>query len=267
MRLQDKIAIVIGAGQSPGEGIGNGRATALRFAEEGATVLAVDLRLDSAEDTAAMIRKAGGEAIAFAADVTKEATLAAAIAEAQRRWGRIDILHNNVGVSIAGGDASPTEITVEAFDRCVAINLRGAVMACKHVLPIMRQQRSGAIVNISSTAATLNYPLVAYKATKAALIAYTQQLAIQNAEYGIRANCILPGLMDTPMAVDTRARVGNRSRAEVAAERDARVPLRHKMGTAWDVANAALFLASDEANFVTGVALLVDGGASLNALG
>jgi len=104
-------------------------------------------------------------------------------------------------------------------------------------------------------------PLVAYKATKAAMITFTEQLALHNAPYGIRANCILPGLMDTPMAVDTRARASNRSRAEVAAERDARVPLRGKMGTGWDVANAALFLASDEANFITGVALPVDGGA------
>ena len=135
-------------------------------------------------------------------------------------------------------------------------------MACKHVLPIMRLQQSGAIINISSVAARENsYPLVTYKATKAAMIAFTEQLALQNASYGIRANCILPGLMDTPMAVDTRARASNRSRAEVAAERDAKVPLRGRMGTAWDVANAALFLASDEANFVTGVALPVDGGA------
>ena len=137
-------------------------------------------------------------------------------------------------------------------------------MACKHVIPIMRQQRAGAIIMISSLAALENYPFVAYKATKAAMIAFTQQVAIQNAEYGIRANVILPGLMDTPMAVDTRARVSGKSRAQVAAERDARVPLRRKMGTAWDVANAALFLASDEANFITGVALLVDGGGALN---
>src|SRR5690348_2895311 len=141
-------------------------------------------------------------------------------------------------------------------------HLRGTIMACKHVLPIMRLQRSGAIINISSVAARENsYPLVTYKATKAAMIAFTEQLALQNAPYGIRANCILPGLMDTPMAVDTRARASNRSRAEVAAERDAKVPLRGRMGTAWDVANAALFLASDEANFITGVALPVDGGA------
>ena len=261
MRLADKIAIIVGAGQSPGEGMGNGRATALRFAREGAKILAVDRSMESAEETAALVAKEGGECIAFEADVTKEATLAAAIAVAQRRWGRIDILHNNVGVSIAGGDASPLEITEEAFDRVCAINLRGTVMACKHVLPVMRRQRSGVIINISSVAAWENYPLVTYKATKAAMIAFTQQLAIQNAEFGVRANVILPGLMDTPMAVDTRARHSGKSRAEVAAGRDARVPLRHKMGTAWDVANAALFLASDEANFITGVALPVDGGA------
>jgi len=261
MRLKDKIAIIVGAGQSPGEGLGNGRATALRFVQEGAKVLAVDRDLASAEETARLAGKEGGECIAFEADVTKERTLAAAIKAAQDRWGKIDILHNNVGVSIAGGDASPLEITEEAFDRVCAINLRGTVMACKHVLPLMRAQRSGVIINISSIAAWEMFPTVAYKATKAALIAYTQQLAIQNAEFGVRANVILPGLMDTPMAVDTRARISGRSRAEIAALRDAEVPLRKRMGTAWDVANAALFLASDEASFITGVALPVDGGA------
>ncbi|HEY2966961.1 MAG TPA: SDR family NAD(P)-dependent oxidoreductase [Casimicrobiaceae bacterium] len=261
MRLKDKIAIIVGAGQSPGEGLGNGRATALRFVQEGAKVLAVDRDLASAEETARLAGKEGGECIAFEADVTKERTLAAAIEAAQDRWGKVDILHNNVGVSIAGGDASPLEITEEAFDRVCAINLRGTVMACKHVLPLMRAQRSGVIINISSIAAWMMFPTVAYKATKAALIAYTQQLAIQNAEFGVRANVILPGLMDTPMAVDTRARISGKSRAEIAALRDAEVPLRRRMGTAWDVANAALFLASDEANFITGVALPVDGGA------
>jgi NAD(P)-dependent dehydrogenase (short-subunit alcohol dehydrogenase family) len=269
MRLKDKIAIVVGAGQSPGEGMGNGRATVLRFAQEGAKVLAVDNNLASAEETAAAVRQdarerayeAGGECVAFAADVTKEAALQAMVADARERWGRIDILHYNVGVSIAGGDAPLDKITEDAFDRIAAINLRGAIMACKHVLPVMREQRSGVIVTISSVAAWEQYPNVVYKATKAGLIAFTQQIAIQNAEHGIRANVILPGLMDTPMAVDTRARATGKGRAEVAAGRDARVPLRHKMGTAWDVANAALFLASDEANFITGVALPVDGGA------
>ena len=261
MRLGERIAIVVGAGQGPGEGLGNGRATALLFARNGAKVLAVDSNLESAKETAAIVAEDGGQCVAFEADVTKEATLKAAVDEAVTRWGRIDVLHNNAGVSLAGGDASPLEITEEAFDRISAINLRGCIMACKHALPIMRAQRSGVIITISSVAAWEVYPTVAYKATKAAMIAYTQQVAIQNAEFGVRANVILPGLMDTPMAVDTRARVSGKSRAEVAAMRDAKVPLRKKMGTAWDVANAALFLASDEANFITGVALPVDGGA------
>ena len=266
MRLENKTAIIVGAGQGPGEGLGNGRATALRFAQEGAEVMCVDRDLAAAEATLAMVRAAGGQGFAHAADVTHEAELAAMVAAALGHWGRIDILHYNVGVSIAGGDASPTEITEEAFDRIHAINLRGLVMAVKHALPPMRAQGAGAIVAISSAAAKHNYPYVAYKATKAAMLAYIQQIAIQNARWGVRANVILPGLMDTPMAVDTRARATNRTRAEVAAERDAKVPLRGKMGTAWDVANAALFLASDEANFITGVCLPVDGGTLVNVV-
>ena len=262
MRLATKVAMVVGAGQSPGETLGNGRATALTFAREGAKVLAVDRDIASAERTAELIRELGGEVEPFEADVTDEEALRRAVADCIERWGRLDILHNNVGISVSGGDASPTEITQEAFDLIMAVNLRGIVMACKHALPVMRKQRSGVIINISSLAAIENYPWVAYKASKAAVVAYTRQVAIQNAEYGIRANAILPGLMDTPMAVDTRARAWNRTRAEIAAERDAKVPLRNKQGSAWDVANAALFLASDEAGFITGVALPVDGGAS-----
>lgn len=259
--LTGRTAIVVGAGQSPGEGMGNGRASALLYARQGARVLSVDRDLKQAEETAQQVTEAGGIAEACVADVTEEASLKAAIASCQERWGSVDILHNNVGVSLAGGDAPVTEITEEAFDNVVANNLRGTVMACKHALPIMREQKSGVIINISSMAAWITYPYVTYKATKAAMIAFTQQLAIQNAEYGIRANVILPGKINTPMAVDTRARVWGKTRAEVEAERDASVPLRKKMGTAWDVANAALFLASDEANFITGVALPVDGGA------
>ena len=263
MRLKDRVAIVVGAGQSPGEGIGNGRATALTFAREGARVLCVDHNLQSGQETVDMIAATGGTAVAFRADVTKIADLEAMAEDARARWGRIDILHNNVGVSLAGGDAELGNFTEEALDRCVAINLKSCIFAAKHVIPIMRKQNSGAIINISSMAAITTYPYVAYKATKAAMIAFTEQLAYQNAEYGIRANVILPGLMNTPMAVDTRAREFRKSRAEVEAERDAKVPLRRKMGTGWDVANAALFLASDEASFITGVTLPVDGGASV----
>jgi len=261
-RLEGKVAIVVGAGQSPGEGMGNGRATAIRFAQEGAKILAVDRDFGSANATANMVtQQEGQECIAFEADVTDERTLAKALEFARLRWGRIDILHNNVGVSVGGGDSSLLELSEETFDRINAINLRGTMMACKHVIPVMREQRSGSIINISSIAAWVDYPLVVYKATKAAMIAFTQQLALHNAAYGVRVNVILPGLMDTPMAVDTRAQATGEKRATIAAQRDKRVPLRGKMGTAWDVANAALFLASDEANFITGAALPVDGGA------
>jgi len=263
-RLQDKIAIIVGAGQAPGPtpAIGNGRATALLFAREGAKVFAVDRYLEAAEATAALIREEGGEAAAHAADVTIEADMAGMVAACTAKWGRIDVLHNNVGISVEGGDAPVTEITTEAFDRIVAVNLRSMVYACKHTLPVMREQRSGAIVSISSMAAVTSYPWVGYKATKMAMIELTRQIAFQNAEYGIRANVILPGKMDTPMAVDRRAEAFDRPRAEISAERDATVPLRGKQGTGWDIAHAALFLASDEAGFITGVALPVDGGAS-----
>ena len=264
-RLDGKVAVAIGAGQSPGAGLGNGRATPIRFAREGARVLAVDRDLASAEETAELIRKEGYECVACAADVTSEAQLAAALQEARRRWGSLDVLYNNVGVSLGGGDAQLQDITEEAFDNVYRINLRGTAFACKQAVKIMREQRSGAIVNMASAAAVENFPTVAYKATKAAVIALTQQLAIQNAPYGIRANCIMPGLIDTPMAVDTRARRTGKSIEEIRAERDAKVPLRGRQGTAWDVANAALFLASDEADFVTGVGLLVDGARVLDA--
>src|SRR5690348_5060223 len=263
MRLKDRIAIVVGAGQSAGEGMGNGRATAITFAREGARVLCVDRYLTSAQETVDMIAAKGGTAVAFEADVTRESEINAMVADAKSRWGRIDILHNNVGVSLAGGDAELAAITEEAIDRVVAINLKSCIFSAKYTIPIMREQMSGSIINISSMAAITTYPYVAYKATKSAMIAFTEQLAYQNAQYGIRANVILPGLMNTPMAVDTRAREWHKTRAEVEAERDSKVPLRRKMGTGWDVANAALFLASDEANFITGVTLPVDGGSSV----
>src|SRR4029078_10044744 len=234
MRLKDRVAIVVGAGQSPGEGIGNGRATALTCAREGAKVLCVDHHVDSAQETVDLIAAKGGTAAAFKADVTKGAELKAMVADAHSRWGRIDVLHNNVGVSLSGGDAELLEISEEAFERCVAINLKSCIWAARHVIPIMRQQQSGAIINISSMAAITTYPYVAYKATKSAMIAFTEQLAYQNAQYGIRANVILPGLMNTPMAVDNRAREFKKSRAEVEAERDSKVPLRQKMGNGLD---------------------------------
>lgn len=266
MRLRNKVAIIIGAGQSPGEGVGNGRAVALLFAREGAKVCCVDRSLEAAEATARLIRDQGGEAHALAADAADETSLKRAIDDCVARWGRIDTLHYNVGVSLGGGDKPPLEITEAAFDTINAINLRGLVMAAKHAIPVMRRQQSGSIIAISSIAAlSSTYPTVAYKVSKAGMIAFIEQIAQHNAAFGVRANVILPGLMDTPMAVDTRAREWGKSRSEIVADRDARVPLRRKMGSAWDVAHAALFLASDEANFITGISLPVDGGASLRS--
>jgi len=268
MRMKGKTAIIIGAGQGPGVGMGNGRATAIVLAREGARVMCVDIDLPSAEETARLAqdagKAAGSECFGHKSDVRRDADMKVMVEAAMKRWGRIDVLHYNVGVSLAGGDRPPTEITEEAFDNVNTLNLRGFVMAVKHTLPIMRAQKSGSIVSISSVAAhAANYATVAYKTSKVGMIAFTEQIAFHGAADGVRANVILPGLMDTPMAVDTRAREWGKSRDEVAAARDARVPLRRKMGTAWDVANAALFLASDEANFITGVALPVDGGALL----
>jgi NAD(P)-dependent dehydrogenase (short-subunit alcohol dehydrogenase family) len=264
-RLEGKVAIVIGSGQSPGQGVGNGRAVAMRFAREGACVLAVDRNLASAEDTVALIRKEGFEAQACGADVTRGVELADAMADALRRWGSLDILHNNVGISLQGGDADLMEISEESFDNIYRINLRGTAFACKHALVIMREQNAGSIVNVSSAAAWGKYPYVAYKATKAGVIALTEQLALQHAPHNIRVNAILPGLIDTPMAVETRARAWNQTREQVVAERNAKIPL-GRSGTGWDVANAALFLASEEAGFITGVSLVVDGGRLLNRI-
>jgi NAD(P)-dependent dehydrogenase (short-subunit alcohol dehydrogenase family) len=173
--------------------------------------------------------------------------------------GHIDILHNNIGASIELGDQSADLLTEEAFDRSFAVNLKSSWLSIKHVLPIFRKQNKGSIVNISSLAAAQAYPLLGYKTMKAAVIAMTENVAAANASYGIRANAILPGLMNTPMAIESRVGQG-RAREEVIAARDSRIPLGKKMGTGWDVANAALFLHSDEAAFITGIALIIDGG-------
>ena len=170
MRLKDKVAVIVGAGQTPGMTMGNGRATALLFAREGAKVWAVDRDLASAEETAAMIAKEGGTAMAAAADITDEAAIEKTIADCAAKWGRIDILHNNVGLSLAGGDSVIEQITPEAFDRVTAINLRGMVITCKHVLPIMKKQQSGVIISISSLAVLESYPYVTYKTSKALMV-------------------------------------------------------------------------------------------------
>ena len=258
-RLAEKIAIVVGAGQTPGETIGNGRATAIRFAEEGANVMLVDRDGDSANETLREIEKRGGSGSVFVADVTDEAQCASITDVCIERYGRLDILHNNVGIGTH--DSGPTSITEDVWDQIFHVNLKSVMFTCKYALPIMRQQGAGSIINISSIAAICEVGLVSYKASKAALNAYTHSVATGAAKFGIRANVIMPGLMNTPMAIEGYVAAGH-DRTTLVERRNASVPLGGEMGSAWDVANAALFLASDEAKFITGVCLPVDGGQS-----
>lgn len=259
-RLAGKTAIIVGAGQTPGETIGNGRAMAILFAREGAHVMCVDRRFDSAEETVRMIADEGGKAFAFEADITRTADCAAIAQEAVARLQRIDILVNNVGTG--GGDAPPHAIEEAAWDRIMDINLKSMAMTIRHVLPVMRQQKSGAILNISSLAAIAGHHMVTYEVSKAAVNRLTTAVATGNAKHNIRCNVIMPGLMDTPMAITGIAAASGKSPDALRAERNARVPM-GRMGSGWDTAFAALFLCSDEAAFVTGAVLPVDGGTSV----
>lgn len=260
-RLEGKTAIIVGAGQTPGETIGNGRAMAILFAREGAHVMCVDRHLGSAEETVRLIADEGGQAFAFEADVTNTTSCASIAREAIVRLKRIDILVNNVGTG--RGDAPPHAIEEEAWDRIMDINLKSMAMTIRHVLPVMRQQKAGAILNISSLAAIAGHHMVTYEVSKMAVNRLTTVVAAGNAKHGVRCNVIMPGLMDTPMAITGIAAASGKSADTLRTERNARVPMGH-MGTAWDTAFAALFLCSDEARFITGAVLPVDGGTSVS---
>ncbi len=262
-RLEGKTALVIGAG-SVGPGWGNGKATAVRFAQEGARVLCVDLNERAAQDTAEIIRREGGEAEALHADASKSKDVARAVATCLDRYGRLDILDNNVGIVVVGG---VVELSEEDWERAFAINLKSCYLAMKHAIPVMERQGGGSIINISSIS-SLRYLGVAYAsyyATKAAMNHLTRTTAVQYAPKKIRVNAILPGLMKTPMVEKSAGLAQAYAGGDIEAmwrARDAQVPMGH-MGDAWDVANAALFLASDEARYVTGIELVVDGGITL----
>lgn len=256
-RLQGKVAVIVGAGQLAGDTIGNGRAVAERFAQEGAALLLVDIDEAAAEVTRQAVAAYGLAASVLRADITREDDCRAIAQVCMARHGRIDILHNNVGRS--KGDRRTADMDAAMWDDIMAMNLKGMFMTCKHVLPNMVAQGSGCIINVSSTASLAARPTVTYKTSKGAVNAFTQHLAMENAAHGVRANAILPGLIDTPMAIERRAQERGVSRDVVRAEREALVPMQ-RMGTGWDVANAAVFLASDEARYVTGVLLPVDGG-------
>lgn len=255
-RLQGKTALVFGAG-SVGEGWGNGKASAVLYAREGARVACVDINEAAAERTREIIDGEGGTALAFQADVTSLGRVREVVEATKDAWGRIDILHNNVGINIEGG---PVETSEEDWDRVMAVNLKSMFLTCKCVLPIMEDQRSGAIVNISSLASIrwLHFNYVSYYASKAGVNNFTRAIAMQYADRGIRANTVLPGLMDTPHIY--QAMREHYSDFTAMQEQRAAVTPMKRMGDGWDIANAALFLASDEAKYITGIELCVDGG-------
>jgi NAD(P)-dependent dehydrogenase (short-subunit alcohol dehydrogenase family) len=275
-RLKGKIAIVVGAG-SIGPGWGNGKATAVTFAREGAQVFCVDRNGTAAEETANIIASEGGKAGAFTADVSRAGEVEAMVAACLKAHGRIDVLDNNVGIAEMG---SVVEVAEADWDRVFAVNLKSAFLAMKHVIPVMARQGGGSIINISSIASIrhLGISYVTYATTKAAMNQMTRTTAVEYAPKNIRVNAILPGLMKTPMVEHSAGLAASYAKGDVKGDakgdvkggdveamwraRDAQVPMGH-MGDAWDVANAALFLASDESKYVTGLELVVDGGITL----
>ena len=264
-RLKGKIAMVVGAG-SIGPGWGNGKATAVTFARQGAQVFCVDRNGAAARETVEIIQSEGGKALAFTADVSRAADVEAMVAACLKTYGRIDVLDNNVGIASMGSVVSVAE---DEWDRVFAVNLKSAYLAMKHVIPAMARQGGGSIINISSIASIrhLGVSYVTYAATKAAMNQMTRTTAVEFAAQKVRVNAILPGLMKTPMVAHSAGLAASYAAGDVEAmwrARDAQVPMGH-MGEAWDVANAALFLASDESKYVTGLELVVDGGITARA--
>jgi len=251
-RLAGKVAIVTGAG-SRAEGIGNGRAAAILFAREGAKVLLVDQHREAAAATQAMIAAEGGEAAVFVADVTRGEDCRALVDDAVRRWARLDILDNNVGI---GGRGSVVEMDEAQWEQMMKVNVTSMMLTSKHAIPAMVRTGGGAIVNISSISALRPRGLTAYSTSKGAVIALTRAMAMDHAAEGVRVNCIAPGPVYTPMVYAGGMSDDLRERRRQAS------PLRIE-GTGWDIAYAALFLASDEARYITGVVLPVDGGVTI----
>ena len=257
LSLDGKIAIVMGCGSS-GPGWGNGKATAVLLARQGARVVGTDRNREAAEETRRIIVEEGGTCEIQACDATDGAAVGAFIRGIADLAGRIDILVNNVGQSEPGG---PVDMSEEVWAAQFQLNATTAFLACKHAIPIMENQGAGAIVNISSIAALryIGKPQVGYAAAKAALIQFTKTSAVIHAASGIRLNCVVPGLMHTPLVNRLAEKYAAGDYEGFVAKRHAQVPMGH-MGDAWDVAHAALFLASDEARYVTGTEIVVDGG-------
>jgi NAD(P)-dependent dehydrogenase (short-subunit alcohol dehydrogenase family) len=258
-RVKDKVAIVTGAG-SIGAGMGNGKAAAIVYAREGAKVVAVDCRVEAAEETRDLIAKEGGECLVIKADVSKAKDCKAIVDRCIEVYNRIDILHNNVGIAIPGGSVEASE---ETWNKVIDVNLKSMFLMCKYVLPVMEKQGSGSIINISSIAGmrAIPYPDITYTTSKAGNIALTSDIAVHYAPKGIRVNTISPGYIDTPMVIAEVMYAYSKEVEDGKRKRAAMVPM-GRQGDAWDVAYAALFLASDEAKYITGANLVVDGGLS-----
>ncbi|MBM4339333.1 MAG: glucose 1-dehydrogenase [Deltaproteobacteria bacterium] len=257
-RLKNKVAIVTGAG-SIGPGWGNGKATAVLFAREGAKIFAIDINPVAAEETKSIIDQEGGVCTIAKVDVSNPEDVKSMVDQCLKTYGRIDILHNNVGIVVLGG---PVDTSEETWDRVMSVNLKSMFLTCKYALPHMERQGGGVIINISSVAAIryTGIPYITYYASKAGILGLTQGIAMQYAAKNIRANCILPGLMDTPLIREPLKDFYAAGDVEKMIEiRNKQCPT-GKMGDAWDVAYAALFLASDEAKYITGTQLIVDGG-------
>ena len=264
-RLAGKVALVIGAGSS-GPGWGNGKATAVLFAREGAKVVCVDVNGAAAEETAGLIAAEGGVAVAIAADATCSEDVKRLVDATVQRFGRIDILDNNVGIAVLGG---VEDLAESEWDRVFSVNLKSCFLAMKHVVPVMKAQEGGSIINISSLV-SISYtgvPYVSYSSSKAALNHLTRVSAAEHARSGVRINAILPGLMKTPMVVNAAfGKAYGDDEEAIWKARDAQVPM-GRQGDAWDVAEAALFLASDASKYITGIELVVDGGITLRCAG
>lgn len=257
LNLEGKVAFVMGCG-AVAEGWGNGRATAVLLARQGATVFGTDISAAHAEATLKLIEEEGGTAHTMPCDATDSAAVQQAVAACIERYGRIDILVNNVGLSQPGG---PVDMAESVWDAQMDVNLKSAYLACKHVIPHMQRQGSGAIVNVSSVAG-LRYvgkPQVAYAAAKAGLIQFTRTSAVIHAAEGIRLNCVVPGLMHTPLLEGLAAKYAKGDTQGFIDHRNNQVPMK-RMGGGWDTAHAVLFLVADESRYVTGTEIVVDGG-------
>ena len=259
-KLDGRVAVVVGGGQTAGQTVGNGRAAALTYAREGAAVLVVDRELGSADETAALVRDEGFKAEAHQADITRDEDCRGIAEAAIASWGRIDVLHNNVGIVLPG---RTEDLSEQDWRRGFDVNLTGMWSTCRYVLPHMREQGSGSVVNITSLASFAAGPsAIVYTTSKSAVNSMTRSLALDYAPHGVRVNAIAPGMVDTPMGVDSVAQASGTPRDEVAEGRAAMVPLKYP-ATGWDIAKAALFLVGDDAAFITGTVLPVDGGSAL----